>query len=88
MLKITPEIRARIARLRAVGYNQIEIAEKLKLGSQSIVSYHVHKMKDMAKTIGDDKAFIQILAGDPDDASGIGLGVLLSKLLKDKKIGD
>lgn len=84
MVKVTPEIRAKILKLRAVGYNNQEIAEKLDL-HPSTVSYQIQLMKAEAEKKGGEDAFLKFLLGAAVGAGAVGLGVLLAKLLEEKK---
>ncbi len=83
MAIVTPETRSQILKLRAVGYTNQEIAEKLDL-NPSTVSYQIQRMKAEAEKRGDDDAFIYFLTGAAIGAGVIGLGILLAKLLKEK----
>lgn len=80
----TPEVRAKIAKYRAVGYSNKEIAEKMGFPA-STVSYHVQKMKEEAKKKGTDEAFEAFLLGAAVGAGAVGLGLLLAKMFEKKE---
>lgn len=50
---------AKIAMLRALGYSQTEIAEKLGI-KQTVVSYRLKKIRKLVDIYGDDKVFFDI----------------------------
>ena len=83
MAIVDPETLSRIAKLRAVGYSNKEIADELGL-HPSTVSYQIQKMKSVARNEGVDDAFNQFLLGAAVGAGAVALGLLLAELLKKK----
>ena len=83
MAVITAQDRAKIAKLRAVGYSNKEIAAQLKL-NPSTVSYQVQRMKSEAKKKGTDDAFAEFLLGAAVGAGAVGIGLLIAKLMEKK----
>ena len=67
---------AQIAKLRALGYSQKEIADKLGI-SQTAVAYHLKKLKELSEKKGNDEAFNIILAA----LFGIGAGMVIEYLI-------
>ena len=83
MPQSTSEVRAKIAKFRAVGYSNKEIAEKLGIPASN-VSYHVQKMKQEAKKKGADEAFEAFLLGAAVGAGAVGLTLMIAKMLEKK----
>ena len=84
MKKLDDHMLAEIAKLRALGFSQKEIAERLGV-SQTTVAYHLKKLKDMAQKRGEDETFSIIIAALIGLGSGALLGYLLSQLLSKKE---
>ena len=76
MNRIDEEKIAQIAKLRALGYSQKEIADKLGI-SQTAVAYHLKKLKELAEEKGSDEIFNNILA----ILFGIGAGMVIEYLI-------
>ena len=84
MKKIDETKIAEIARLRALGYSQGEIAKKLGI-SQTSVAYHLKKLKELAEDKGEDEVFKIIIAALLGISAGMALEYILSLLQQKKK---
>ena len=74
---------AELLKLRALGFSQAEIAEKLET-SQQVIAYQLRKLKKEANRRGTDEVFQAALVGGlAGAAAGIGIIALL-ELLKEK----
>ena len=74
---------AELLKLRALGFSQAEIAEKLET-SQQVIAYQLRKLKKEANTRGTDEVFQAALVGGlAGAAAGIGIIALL-ELLNEK----
>lgn len=83
-MALSSEQVAELVKLRALGWSQVEIAEKLNI-SQQTVAYHLKKLKEKSHKHGADEVFTNtILAGIAGAAAGVGLVALL-ELLKNMK---
>ena len=81
---LTPKELAEMLKLRALGWNQKEIAETLDK-SQQVIAYQLKKLKEQARKKGTDEVFnAALIGGLAGAAAGIGVVALL-ELLKDKK---
>ena len=75
---------AELLKLRALGFNQEEIAQALET-SQQVIAYQLKKLKEQAKTNGIDEVFNSALMGGLAGAvAGVGVVALL-ELLKNQK---
>ena len=84
MKKIDEKKIAEIARLRALGYSQEEIAKKLGI-SQTTVAYHLKKLRELAEEKGEDEVFNMIVAALLGISAGMALGYLIAQLQEKKK---
>ena len=83
-MALTPSQIAELLKMRALGFNQAEIAEALNT-SQQVIAYQLKKLKDQAKKKGTDEVFnAALLGGLAGAAAGIGV-IALMELLKDSK---
>jgi orotate phosphoribosyltransferase-like protein len=83
-MALTPSQIAELLKMRALGFNQAEIAEALNT-SQQVIAYQLKKLKDQAKKKGTDEVFNSALIGGlAGAAAGIGV-IALMELLKDSK---
>ena len=83
-MALTPNQIAELLKLRALGWSQSEIAEKLNT-SQQVIGYQLRKLKEQSKKKGTDEVFNAALVGGlAGAAAGIGIVALL-ELLKDSK---
>jgi orotate phosphoribosyltransferase-like protein len=83
-MALTPSQIAEVLKMRALGFNQAEIAEALNT-SQQVIAYQLKKLKDQAKKKGTDEVFNSALIGGlAGAAAGIGV-IALMELLKDSK---
>ena len=81
---LTPKMIAELLKLRALGWSQAEIAEKLET-SQQVIGYHLRKLKKQSKEKGTDEVFnAALIGGLAGAAAGIGIVALL-ELLKETK---
>ena len=81
-MALTPQQLAELLKLRAIGFSQKEIAEKIGT-SQQVVAYHLKKLKEDAKKKGAEEVFSSALLGGLVGAGvGIGLAMLLDQLTK------
>jgi|TARA_B110000483_G_C18166412_1_gene531475 orotate phosphoribosyltransferase-like protein len=75
---------AELLKMRALGFNQAEIAEALNT-SQQVIAYQLKKLKEQAKKKGTDEVFnAALIGGLAGAAAGIGV-IALMELLKDSK---
>jgi hypothetical protein len=85
-MALTPNQIAELLKLRALGWSQSEIAEKLNT-SQQVIGYQLKKLKEQSKKKGTDEVFnAALMGGLAGAAAGIGIVALL-ELLKDSKKG-
>ena len=85
-MALTPNQIAELLKLRALGWSQSEIAERLNT-SQQVIGYQLKKLKEQAKKKGTDEVFnAALIGGLAGAAAGIGIVALL-ELLKDSKNG-
>lgn len=70
--------RAKIVKMRGLGYSQAEIAEPLGV-SQSAIQYQLARINKQARKYGDDDVFISLLASENLEIAG---RLILAKLLK------
>ena len=83
-MALTPSQIAELLKMRALGFNQAEIAEALNT-SQQVIAYQLKKLKDQAKKKGTDEVFNSALIGGlAGAAAGIGV-IALMELLKHSK---
>ncbi|MDA7740446.1 helix-turn-helix domain-containing protein [Candidatus Poseidoniaceae archaeon] len=83
-MALTPKDIAELLKMRALGFNQAEIAEALNT-SQQVIAYQLKKLKDQAKKKGTDEVFnAALIGGLAGAAAGIGV-IALMELLKDSK---
>ena len=76
---------AELLKMRALGFNQAEIAEALNT-SQQVIAYQLKKLKDQAKKKGTDEVFNSALIGGlTGAAAGIGIYAILEILNKQNK---
>ena len=81
-MALTPRQIAELLKLRALGWSQAEIAEKLGT-SQQVIGYHLKKLKKQSKEKGADEVFnAALLAGVAGAAAGVTLFALLELLNK------
>ena len=83
-MALDPKQIAELLKMRALGFNQAEIANALDT-SQQVIAYQLKKLKDRAKSKGTDEVFNDVLIGGlAGAATGIGVFALL-ELLKNSK---
>ena len=83
-MPLTPKDIAELLKMRALGFNQAEIAEALNT-SQQVIAYQLKKLKDQAKKKGTDEVFnAALIGGLAGAAAGIGV-IALMELLKNNK---
>jgi len=83
-MALTPKDIAELLKMRALGFNQAEIAEALNT-SQQVIAYQLKKLKDQAKKKGTDEVFnAALIGGLAGAAAGIGV-IALMELLKNNK---
>ena len=81
-MALTPNQIAELLKIRALGWSQAEIAEKLNT-SQQVIGYQLKKLKEQSKKKGTDEVFnAALIGGLAGAAAGIGLVALL-ELLKE-----
>ena len=61
-MALDPRDIAELLKLRALGFSQAEIAEKLKT-SQQVIAYQLRKLKEQANKKGTDEVFNAALIG-------------------------
>jgi len=82
---LTPKMIAELLKLRALGWSQAEIAEKLET-SQQVIGYHLKKLKKQSKEKGTDEVFnAALIGGLAGAAAGIGIVALLEFLKETKE---
>jgi len=85
-MALTPNQIAELLKLRALGWSQAEIAEKLNT-SQQVIGYQLKKLKEQSKKRGTDEVFnAALIGGLAGAAAGIGLVALL-ELMKESGKG-
>ena len=83
-MALDPRDIAELLKLRALGFSQAEIAEKLKT-SQQVIAYQLRKLKEQANKKGTDEVFnAALIGGLAGAAAGIGIVALL-ELLKNNR---
>ena len=83
-MALTPKDIAELLKMRALGFNQAEIAEALNT-SQQVIAYQLKKLKGQAKKKGTDEVFnAALIGGLAGAAAGIGV-IALMELLKNNK---
>ena len=84
-MALTPKDIAELLKMRALGFNQAEIAEALNT-SQQVIAYQLKKLKDQAKKMGTDEVFnAALIGGLAGAAAGIGVFALLELLKKEQR---
>ena len=79
-MALTPNQIAELLKLRALGWSQSEIAEKLNT-SQQVIGYQLRKLKEQSKKKGTDEVFnAALIGGLAGAAAGIGIVALLELL--------
>ncbi len=82
-MALTPQQISELLKLRAIGWSQKEIAEKLET-SQQVIAYQLKKLKDQSMKSGPDDVFAAaILGGLAGAAGGFALAMLLEQLTKE-----
>jgi orotate phosphoribosyltransferase-like protein len=82
-MALTPKDIAELLKMRALGFNQAEIAEALNT-SQQVIAYQLKKLKDQAKKKGTDEVFnAALIGGLAGAAAGIGVIALMELLKKE-----
>ena len=77
---LTPKELAEMLKMRALGWNQKEIAEALNK-SQQVIAYQLKKLKAESKKKGTDEVFNAALVGGlAGAAAGIGVFAILELL--------
>lgn len=83
-MALDPKDIAELLKLRALGFSQAEIADKLNT-SQQVIAYQLKKLRDQATKKGTDEVFnAALIGGLAGAAAGIGIIALL-ELLKNNK---
>ena len=86
-MALTPKQIAELLKLRALGWSQTEIAEKLET-SQQVIGYQLKKLKEQSKKKGTDEVFnAALIGGLAGAAAGISVFALL-ELLKNQDKGE
>ena len=83
MKKLDAQMVAEIAKLRALGFSQKEIADRFGV-TQTTVSYHFKRLRELALKEGEDNVFRTIVASLVGLESGALLAYLLSQLMTDE----
>ena len=84
-MALTPKQIAELLKLRALGWSQAEIAEKLET-SQQVIGYQLKKLKKQSKEKGADEVFnAALIGGLAGAAAGIGIVALLELLKGSQK---
>jgi orotate phosphoribosyltransferase-like protein len=84
-MALTPKQIAQLLKLRALGWSQSEIAEKLNT-SQQVIGYQLKKIKEQSKKKGTDEVFnTALIGGLAGAAAGIGIVALLELLNNDRR---
>ena len=69
---------AEIVKMRGLGYNQSEIAQRLGV-IQSAIQYQLARINERARKEGDDNVFISLLS---ESVLDVGAGMLIAKILR------
>jgi len=86
-MALTPKQIAELLKLRALGWSQAEIAEKLET-SQQVIGYQLKKLKEQSKRKGTDEVFnAAIIGGLIGAGAGISVIALLELLNQSQKEG-
>jgi transcriptional regulator len=86
-MALTPKQVAELIKLRALGWSQKEIAEKLGT-SQQVIAYQLKKLKKQSREKGADEVFnAALMAGLAGAAAGVTLVALLELLNKSQGKG-
>jgi transcriptional regulator len=86
-MALTPKQVAELIKLRALGWSQKEIAEKLGT-SQQVIAYQLKKLKKQSREKGADEVFnAALMAGRAGAAAGVTLVALLELLNKSQGKG-
>ena len=84
-MALSPKDIAELLKMRALGFNQAEIAETLNT-SQQVIAYQLKKLKDQARKQGTDEAFNAVLIGGlAGAAAGLSFFTILELLNKQNK---
>ena len=84
-MALTPNQVFELLKLRALGWSQAEIAEKLNT-SQQVIGYQLKKLKEQSKRKGADEVFNAVVIGGLAGATaGIGLVALLEFMKESSK---
>ncbi len=84
-MALTPKQIAELLKLRALGWSQAEIAEKLNT-SQQVIGYQLKKLKKQSKESGADEVFnAALIGGLAGAATGIGIIALLDILNSEQR---
>ena len=82
-MALTPNQIAELLKLRALGWSQAEIAERLGT-SQQVVGYQLKNLKEKSMKLGTDQVFnAALIGGLAGAAAGISIATIL-KLLEDR----
>jgi len=83
-MALSPQQIMQLVKLRALGWSQVEIAERLGV-SQQVIGYHLKKLKKKSQESGIDQVFNSALIGGLAGAA-TGIGVLaIMELLNNSK---
>ena len=86
-MALTPKQVAELIKLRALGWSQKEIAEKLGT-SQQVIAYQLKKLKKQSREKGADEVFnAALMGGLAGAAAGVTLVALLELLNKSQGKG-
>jgi orotate phosphoribosyltransferase-like protein len=84
-MALDPKDIAELLKLRALGFSQAEIADKLNT-SQQVIAYQLKKLRDQATKKGTDEVFnAALIGGLAGAAAGIGIVALLELLRNNKE---
>ena len=84
-MALNPSDIAKLLKMRALGFNQAEIADALNT-SQQVIAYQLKKLKEQAKKKGTDEVFnAALIGGLTGAAAGIGMYAILELLNKQNK---
>jgi DNA-binding Lrp family transcriptional regulator len=84
-MALHPKDLTELLKMRALGFNQTEIAEALHTSPQ-VIAYQLKKLKEQAKKNGTDEVFNAALVGGlTGAAAGIGVYAVLELLKKQNK---
>jgi DNA-binding Lrp family transcriptional regulator len=85
-MALTPNQIAELLKLRALGWSQSEIAEKLNT-SQQVIGYQLKKLKEQSKKKGTDEVFnAALIGGLAGAAAGIGIVALIGIIERFKEV--